>query len=100
LGILLCAIDPCGGNADAPEERLQPFRAHGGIAAGASNCAGDVMRRSMSGNEVDVISCFAQNQLSTEAIAKLPDGGTALRGKFNGWQAVHTQCGVKPRGRA
>ena len=43
------------------------------------------MRRSMSRNELD------------EEIAKLPDGGTALRGKFaNSWQQAQTECGVKP----
>jgi hypothetical protein len=59
------------------------------------------MRRSMSGNEVDVIGCFARSQLSPEEIAKHPDGGAALHGKFaNAWPHSHTERGAKPRGRA
>lgn len=97
LGILLCAIGPCGGNADPLEETLQPFCAKSGIAPAACKCAGDVMRRSMSGNELEVILRFARSELSTEEIAKLTDGGAALRGKFaNSWQQAQTECGVKP----
>jgi len=55
------------------------------------------MRRSMSRNELDVILRFARSELSTEEIAKLPDGVTALRGKFaNSWRQAQTECGVKP----
>jgi hypothetical protein len=51
----------------------------------------------MSGNELDVILRFARSELSTEEIAKLPDGGAGLRGKFaNTWQQPQTECGVKP----
>ena len=97
LGILLCVTGPCGGNADALEETLQPFCAQSGIAAAACQCAGNVMRRSMSGNELDLILRFARSELSAEEIAKLPDGGTALRGKFaDSWQQAQTECGVKP----
>jgi hypothetical protein len=97
LGILLCASGPCGGTADALEETLQAFCAQSGIAAAACKCAGDVMRRSMSGNELDVIVRFARSELSTEDIAKLPDSGAALRGKFaNSWLQAQTECGVKP----
>jgi hypothetical protein len=36
-------------------------------------------------------------ELSTEDIAKLPDSGAALRGKFaNSWLQAQTECGVKP----
>ena len=97
LGFLLCAIGPCGGSADRLEETLQPFCAQSGIAAAACKCAGDVMRRSMSGNELDVILRFARSELETEEIAKLPHGGAALRGKFaNSWQQAQTECAVKP----
>jgi hypothetical protein len=97
LGILLCATGPSSGNADALEETLQPFCAQSGIAAAACQCAGDVMRRSMSGNELDVILRFARSELTTEEIAKLPDSGATLRGKFtNSWQQAQTECGVKP----
>lgn len=97
LGILLCAIGPYSGNADALGETLQPFCAQSGIAAGTCRCAGDVMRRSMSGNELDVILRFARSQLSAEEIAKLTDGGAAVRGKFaNSWQQAQTEGGVKP----
>jgi hypothetical protein len=55
------------------------------------------MRRSLSGDELDVILRFARSALSSEEIAKLPDGGAALRGKFaNSWQQAQTECGVKP----
>jgi len=97
LGILLCTTGPCGGNADALEETpaaiLHPERDCGcGL-----QMRGDIMRRSMSRNELDVILRFARSELSTEEIAKLPDGGTALRGKFaNSWQQAQTECGVKP----
>jgi hypothetical protein len=97
FGVLLCAIGPCDANADALEETLQPFCAQSGIAAAACKCAGDVMRRSLSGDELDVILRFARSALSSEEIAKLPDGGAALRGKFaNSWQQAQTECGVKP----
>jgi hypothetical protein len=97
LGILLCATGPCGANADALEETLQSFCAQSGIAAAACKCAGDVMRRSMSGSELAIILRFARSELSPEEIAKLSDGGAALRIKFvNSWQQALTECGVKP----
>ena len=83
--------------ADALEEKLQPFCAQSGIAAVACKCAGDIMRRSIPGSELAVILRFARKELSTEEIAKLPDGGAALRGKFvDSWQQAQTECGVKP----
>src|SRR5215472_19245100 len=97
IGIVLCATGPCSAGADPLDETLQPFCAQSGIAAAACKCAGDVMRRSISGNDLDVILRFARSELSPEEIAKLPDGGTALRGKFaNSWQQAQTECGVKP----
>ena len=58
---------------------------------------GDVMRRSMSGSELAIFLPFARSELSPEEIAKLSDGGAALRGKFaNSWQQAQTECGVKP----
>lgn len=95
--ILLCAAGPCVAHADALEEKLQPFCAQSGIAAVACKCAGDIMRRSIPGSELDVILRFARKELSTEEIAKLPDGGAALRAKFiDTWQQAQTECGVKP----
>jgi len=77
--------------ADALKEKLQPFCAQSGIAAVACKCAGDIMRRSIPGSELDVILRFARKELSAEEIAKLPDGGAALRGKFvDSWQQA--QC--------
>lgn len=67
--ILLCAAGPCVAHADALEQKLQPFCAQSGIAAVACKCAGDIMRRSIPGSELDVILRFARKELSTEEIA-------------------------------
>jgi hypothetical protein len=97
FAILICAPGPCSAGADALEESLQPFCTQTGITAVACKCAGDVMRRTIPANELDVILRFARDQLSPEEIAKLPDGGAALRGKFvDSWQQAQTECGVKP----
>jgi len=77
--------------ANALREKLQPFCAQSWIAAVACKCAGDIMRRSIPGCELDEILRFARKELSAEEIAKLPDGGAALRGKFvDSWQQA--QC--------
>jgi hypothetical protein len=81
FGMLLCAL-PTRADADPLEEKLQPFCAQSGISAAACKCAGDVMRQSISGNGLDAILRFARNELSAQEIAKLPEGGAALRGKF------------------
>jgi hypothetical protein len=97
FAILLCVPGPGNASADALEESLQPFCAQTGIAAVACKCAGDVMRRTIPANELDMILRFARDQLSPQEIAKLPDGGAALRGKFvDSWQQAQTECGVKP----
>ena len=96
LGILFCAAGLSESNADAPEDTLT-FCAQSRIAAASCKCAGNVMRRSMSGSGLDVILRLARSELSAEEIAKLSDGGAALRGKFaNRWQQALTECGVKP----
>ena len=99
LGILLCAARLSESFADALEDTLQPFCAQSGIAAAAYKRAGDVMRRSMSGNEFDVIRRFARSELSAAEIAKLSDGGTTLRGKFaNIWQQARRNAASSHEG--
>jgi hypothetical protein len=45
----------------------------------------------MSGSELAIILPFAGSELSPEEIAKLSDGGAALRGKpANRWQQAQT----------
>ena len=96
LVVLLCLSHPLAANADALDETLQPFCTQSAIAPTACKCAGDVMRRAIPAGEIDVILRFARNQLSPEEIAKLPDGGASLRGKFvDGWRQAQTECGVK-----
>ena len=54
------------------------------------------MRRAIPAGELDVILRFARNQLSADEVAKLPDGGASLRGKFvDGWRQAQAECGVK-----
>lgn len=97
FAILLCVTGPCGAGADPLDESLQPFCTQIGIAAVACKCAGDVMRRTIPANELDVILRFARDELSPQEVAKLPDGGAALRGKFiDSWQKAQMECGVKP----
>ncbi len=94
--VLLCFSFPFAAHADALDETLQPFCTQSAIAAAACKCAGDVMRRAIPSNEMDVILRFARNQLSQEEVAKLPDGGASLRGKFvDGWKQAQADCGVK-----
>jgi len=96
FGILLGVSGPCGAHADALEEKLQPFCTQSGIAAAACKCAGDTMRRAIPGDELAMILRFARKELSTEEIARLPDGGAAMRGKFvDTWQQAQTECGIK-----
>lgn len=93
---LLCCSLPAVAQADALDDTLQPFCTQSAIATDACKCAGDVMRRAIPGNEMDVILRFARNQLSQEELAKLPDGGASLRGKFvDGWKQAQADCGVK-----
>jgi hypothetical protein len=96
LVVLLCLCHPFAANADALDETLQPFCTQSAIAPTACKCAGDVMRRNIPAGEMDVVLRFARNQLSPEEIAKLPDGGAVLRGKFiDGWRQAQTECGIK-----
>jgi hypothetical protein len=94
--VLVCFSFPFAAHADALDDTLQPFCAQSAIAADACKCAGGVMRRALPGKEMDVILKFARNQLSQDEIAKLPDGGAALRSKFvDGWKQAQADCGVK-----
>jgi hypothetical protein len=94
--LLLCLAGTVVARADALDETLQPFCTQSAIAADACKCAGDVMRRAIPGSEMDMILRFARNQLSQDEVAKLPDGGAALRGKFaDGWKQAQADCGVK-----
>ena len=96
LVVLLCLSCPPAANADALDETLQPFCSQSAIAPTACKCAGDVMRRAIPGGEMDLILRFARNQLSDAEIAKLPEGGAALRAKFvDTWRQAQTECGVK-----
>jgi hypothetical protein len=93
---LLGLAFPLAAEADALDETLQPFCTQSSIAPPACKCAGDVMRQAIPADELDVILRFARNQLSPEEVAKLPDGGASLRGKFvAGWRQAQTECGVK-----
>jgi hypothetical protein len=92
---LLCSALALAARADALDETLQPFCAQSAIAAAACTCAGEVMRRAIPRDEMDVILRFARNQLSQDEVAKLPDGGAALRGKFvDGWRQAQADCGL------
>ena len=94
--VLLSLLQPLPAHADALDEVLQPFCTQSSIAAAACKCAGDVMRRAIPAGEMDTIVRFARNQLSPAEVAKLPDDGAALRGKFvDGWRQAQTECGVK-----
>ena len=96
LLVLLCFSHPFAAYADALDETLRPFCTQSAIAPDACKCAGDVMRRVIPATEMDVILRFARNQLSPEEVAKLPDAGAGLRGKFvDGWRQARTECGVK-----
>lgn len=96
LAVLLCLSQALAAEADALDETLQPFCAQSSITSTACKCAGDVMRRAIPIGEMDLILRFARNQLSQDEVAKLPDGGASLRGKFvDGWRQAQTQCGVK-----
>ena len=95
---LLCLARPLAAQADALDETLQPFCTQSAIAPSACKCAGDVMRRAIPAREMEVIVRFARNQLTAEEVAKLPDGGAALRGKFaDGWRQAQAECGVRNR---
>jgi hypothetical protein len=96
LVALLGLAFPLAAEADALDETLQPFCTQSSIAPPACKCAGDVMRRAIPADEMDVILRFARNQVSPEEITKLPDGGASLRGKFvAGWRQAQSECGVK-----
>jgi hypothetical protein len=93
---LLCVITPPAANADALDDTLQPFCAQSAIAPPACKCAGDVMRRAIPPGDMNIILRFARNELSAEEIAKLPDGGNAVRNRFiDGWRQAQAECGVK-----
>jgi hypothetical protein len=96
LVVLLCVCGALPSRADALDETLQPFCTQSAIAAPVCKCAGDVMRRAIAAGEMDLILRFARKQLSEAEIAKLPDGGNALRGKFvDSWRQAQAECGVK-----
>jgi hypothetical protein len=91
-----CVVHAGAVNADALDDAMQPFCKKSEIAADACQCATNVMRRAIPGAEMDLVLRFARNQVSQDEIAKLPDGGATIRGKFaGGWTQAQSECGIK-----
>ena len=92
----LCVLHSGAVRADALDDTMQPFCKQSAIAAEACQCATSVMRKAIPGSEMDIVLRLARNQLSQEEIAKLPDGGASIRGKFvGGWTQAQSECGIK-----
>jgi hypothetical protein len=93
---VLLTLAASNANAHPLDETMQAFCAQSAISEAPCKCAGDVMRRVLPPNEIDIVVRFARNQLSPDEIAKLPDGGAVLRGKFvDGWRQAQAECAIK-----
>ena len=91
-----CVLAESAVRADALDDTMQPYCKQSAIVTDACQCATNVMRKAIPGSEMDVVLRLARNQLSKEEIAKLPDGGAAIRGKFvGGWTQAQSECGIK-----